>query len=108
MPAQVEKAFARGVSALFADADTKKPDAPKNVFSVWNGFASKFPKLYQFAEFSRRARATEEKLLLLHKLDPRSEADRGKLADMFITHLEHDVSNTLEGALENLWKELSQ
>lgn len=108
MPAKVNECFERGVSALFADAQPAKPDAPKNVFGVWNGFAARFPKLYQFAEFSRRARATEEKLLLLHKLDPRSEADRGKLADMFITHLEHDLSNNLEAALDNLWKELSQ
>lgn len=107
MPANVQKAFERGVNALFADAEVKKPEVPGNVFKLWNGLAGKFPKLYDFAQCSKRARATEEKLLLFYKLDPRSEADRASLATMFIVHLEHDTAKELEQALDNWWREVS-
>jgi hypothetical protein len=108
MPANVNESFARGVQALFPDAQPKKTDAGKNVIAVWNSLASKFPKLYQFAEFNRRIRAQEERLMLFHKLDPRSEDDRGKLGIMFYQHLETDTSDTLEKALDAWWAEISK
>ena len=107
MPANVQQSFERGVNALFADVEVKKPEAPGNVFKVWNGLALKFPKLYEFAQCSKRARAAEEKLLLFYKLDPKNEADRQSLAGMFMLHLEQDVSRDLETALDNWWREVS-
>lgn len=107
MPANVEQAFARGVNALFAAGEPKKPEANDNVFKVWNSFASKFPKLYEFAQCTKKARAMEEQLLFFYKLNPKSEKDRGALASMFLLHLESDTSDTLEQALCNWWKELS-
>jgi len=107
MPANVQESFARGVTALFADAEPKKTEEHYNIFKRWNNLASKFPRLYAFAEFSRRARAMEEKLLLFHKLDPRSEADRETLSIMFLKHLETDTASTLEWALNAWWAEIS-
>jgi len=107
MPANVNESFARGVQALFPDAQQKRTEAETNVVAVWNKLASKFPKIYEFASFTRRIRATEEKIMLFLKLDPRVEADRGKLGIMFYDHLEHDTTNTLEGALDQWWRELS-
>jgi hypothetical protein len=107
MPANVQQSFERGVNALFVDAEPKKTIEPANVFKIWNTMASKFPKLYTFAEFSKRARTTEAKLLLFHKLDPRSEVDRGILGLMFTAYLETDLTNTLEDALDNWWKKVS-
>jgi hypothetical protein len=107
MSDKVQQAFERGVKALFPNPEPKKTAESCNVIQIWNKLASKFPKLYQFAEFNRRIRAQEERLMLFHKLDPRSEDDRGKLGIMFYEHLEADTSNTLEGALEGWWKKVS-
>ena len=107
MPANVNESFARGVQALFPDAQPKKTETGKNVIAVWNSLASKFPKLYSFAQFNKRIRAQEERLMLFYKLDPRSEDDRGKLGIMFYEHLEEDAAMTLEDALSNWWKKVS-
>ena len=107
MPDKVQQAFERGVNALFPKPDHSKKAEPANVIQIWNKLASSFPKLYEFASFSRRIRAQEERLMLFYKLDPRSEDDRGKLGIMFYEHLEADTSNTLEGALEGWWKKVS-
>jgi hypothetical protein len=107
MPANVQQAFARGVTALFADKAQKCRDHEGNVFKAWNDFAAKFPKLYEFAQSTKRARGLEEKLMLFHNLNPRSEKDREALAFKFLSRMENEESNNLEGALENWWKELT-
>ena len=112
MPANVEKAFERGVSALFGVPRLPRayasPEKPANVFRVWNKLAIKFPDVYEFATASRKARATEEKLCVLFKLDPAVNEGRSALAAKFETRLEGETASTLEAALDNWWKEASR
>lgn len=107
MPAKVNESFARGVSALFADAAPAKPTEPSNVFALWNQMATKFPQLFEFAQVTKKAKGTEEKLMFFYKLNPRSEVDRGALAYIFLNRLESETANTLEAALDGWWGEVS-
>ena len=109
MPANVDQAFERGVSALFpkpAPAQ-EEPVKPANVYRVWNRLAVKFPMFYEFCTVGPKVRLAEEKLLILFKLNPRDEADRAKLGTMLEKRLEKEESGTLECALDNWWKEAS-
>ena len=109
MPAKVDDAFARGVSALFKPAD-KIHDMPKdaaNVFFAWNSLAAKFPNVYPFANVAPAARSLEEKLLLFYKCNPKSANDREWLAALFMKRLEHETADTLEAALKGWWEEVS-
>ena len=108
MPANVDTAFERGVSALFSDPAPVKPSEPSNVFRLWNSLATKFPQLYEFAQVSKKAKGTEEKLMYFYKLNPRSDVDRGALAYIFLARLETETANTLEGALTNWWEDISK
>ena len=108
MPANVDTAFARGLSALFSDSAPVKPSEPSNVFKLWNTMAAKFSSLYEFAQVSKKAKGTEEKLMFFYKLNPRSEVDRGALAYIFLHRLESETANTLEGALSNWWEDISK
>lgn len=110
MPANVDKTFERGVSALFGSSAKVAPERekPQNIFRLWNTFAVKFPSVYEFASTTRHALSMEEKLCAFHKLDFSSKEGRAKLADMFASRIEFEKSVTLEGALENWWKEVSR
>ena len=110
MPAKVNQAFERGVSALFgAGKPTAAVDIPaRNVFEVWNRLASKFPTVYGYASVTHKARATEEKLCLLLGFDPSVNQGRASLAAAFSRRLETVSSDSIEGALDAWWKELSQ
>lgn len=106
MPAKVDDAFSRGVSALFTTDVTVKGDPMGNVFFAWNTLATKFPNIYGFASVTHKARELEEKLMLFFKRNPRSREDREWLAYAFMKRMEHETAPTLEGALENWWGEI--
>lgn len=109
MPAKVEAAFKRGVSALFGQPlqGKQEADAPANIFRAWNSLAVKFPAIYEFASVTTRARNIEEKLCVFFKLDPGTKEGRSKLAVMFLKHIESESATVLETALEKWWNEVS-